>query len=247
MDDLITTKQVQELLQVDRITIYRMLKDGRLNGVKVGNQWRFHPRDIESLFSPGVETEQQYAPTEVLPLHCIQVIQEVFAEILDVGAVTTDIEGQPVSEISNSCDFCNLILESPSGKQACIQSWKKLAQTQKGDPEFYQCHAGFQYARGRIEQEGELISILIAGQFLTSPPHQGELEDRIDALSKAYNIPREALEEASKEIRVLDKDNQERIGQWLKKVANTFEVITKERAELIGRLANIAAMSTFDR
>jgi excisionase family DNA binding protein len=246
MDELITTKQVQELLQVDRITIYRMLKDGRLNGVKVGNQWRFHFRDIEGLVSPGVQTELQYAPSEVLPLHCIQVIQEVFAEILDVGAVTTDIEGQPASEISNSCEFCDLILESPSGKQACIASWKTLAQTPKGDPEFFQCHAGFQYARGRIEQDGELISITVAGQFLTSPPDPDEIGDRIEMLSKLHNIRREALEEASKDIRVLGEDNQEQIGKWLKKVANTFEIITHERAELLGRLANIAEMSTFD-
>jgi len=246
MDELITTKQVQDILQVDRITIYRMLKDGRLNGVKVGNQWRFNFRDIENLLSPGVQTEQEYAPAEVLPLHCIEVIQEVFAEILDVGAVTTDIEGQPATEISNSCEFCDLIFESPSGRLACIESWKKLAQTPKGDPQFYQCHAGFQYARGRIEQDGKLISITVAGQFLTSPPHPEELEECIDTLSKRHNIRREALEEASKGIRVLGEDKQEQIGKWLKKIANTFEIITHERAELIGRLANIAEMSTFD-
>ncbi|MCA9947998.1 MAG: helix-turn-helix domain-containing protein, partial [Anaerolineales bacterium] len=38
MEDLLTTRQVQELLQVDRTTVYRMRKDGRLTGVKVGQQ-----------------------------------------------------------------------------------------------------------------------------------------------------------------------------------------------------------------
>ena len=38
MPNLLTAKEVQELLSVDRTTIYRMLKDGRLKGVKVGNQ-----------------------------------------------------------------------------------------------------------------------------------------------------------------------------------------------------------------
>jgi excisionase family DNA binding protein len=37
----LTTRQVQNILQVDRITIYRMLQDGRLKGVKIGQQWRF--------------------------------------------------------------------------------------------------------------------------------------------------------------------------------------------------------------
>lgn len=47
MDDLLTTRQLQELLQVDRITIYRMLNDGRLQGFKVGGQWRFSRQAVE--------------------------------------------------------------------------------------------------------------------------------------------------------------------------------------------------------
>ena len=51
MDELLTTRQVQSILQVDRTTIYRMLKDGRLRGVKVGQQWRFHDTDVRALLS----------------------------------------------------------------------------------------------------------------------------------------------------------------------------------------------------
>ncbi|MGD8518216.1 MAG: helix-turn-helix domain-containing protein, partial [Anaerolineae bacterium] len=46
-DALLTTRQLQELLQVDRITIYRMLDDGRLEGFKVGGQWRFSRQAID--------------------------------------------------------------------------------------------------------------------------------------------------------------------------------------------------------
>ncbi len=48
MEDLLTTREVQELLKVDRITIYRMLQDGRLHGMKIGQQWRF-PKRVERL------------------------------------------------------------------------------------------------------------------------------------------------------------------------------------------------------
>ena len=46
---LLTAKQVQDLLHVDRTTIYRMLKDGRLNGVKVGKHWRFSAQEVNDL------------------------------------------------------------------------------------------------------------------------------------------------------------------------------------------------------
>jgi excisionase family DNA binding protein len=54
MTDLLTTRQVQEILKVDRITIYRMLQDGRLKGVKIGQQWRFARREVERLLQQEV-------------------------------------------------------------------------------------------------------------------------------------------------------------------------------------------------
>jgi excisionase family DNA binding protein len=48
LEELLTTRQLQDLLQVDRVTIYRMLADGRLRGFKVGGQWRLPRRQIEA-------------------------------------------------------------------------------------------------------------------------------------------------------------------------------------------------------
>ncbi|HKZ25894.1 MAG TPA: helix-turn-helix domain-containing protein [Acidimicrobiia bacterium] len=47
MPALLTTKAVQQLLNVDRSTIYRMAEAGRLPAIKVGRQWRFHTEAIE--------------------------------------------------------------------------------------------------------------------------------------------------------------------------------------------------------
>lgn len=248
MEELLTTKQVQELLQVDRITIYRMLKAGRLAGVKVGNQWRFPRREIEALISGAFESDElpKPPPSEALPVHCLQVIQDVFAEILNVGSITTEPNGEPITAISNSCEFCDLILSSQSGRKACIQSWRNLARTPKGDPVFVQCHAGFQYARGRIELEGELTAILVAGQFLIKPQSSNEQAERINQLAAKHQIDPSKLEQAASTIRILDEPKQAQIGGWLKKVAQTFEDIGRERADLLERLKNIAAMSTFE-
>lgn len=119
---LFTAKQTQELLKVDRTTIYRMIKDGRLNGVKVGQQWRFYTNEVNDLVAGVNRLGDRNIPIEadILPLHCMQPVQDVFAEIAQVGAVTADKKGQPLTKISNSCDFCKLILGSDEGHQACI-------------------------------------------------------------------------------------------------------------------------------
>ena len=48
MADLLTTKELQEILNIDRTTIYRMAESGRVPAVKVGNQWRFPKQQIET-------------------------------------------------------------------------------------------------------------------------------------------------------------------------------------------------------
>ena len=251
MDDLLTTQQIQEILQVNRITIYRMLKDGRLTGIKFGHQWRFSRQEVEQLIS-GRKSEVTRIPepstnstAEVLPLYCVQTIQDVFAEIAQVGAVTTKLDGSPLTEISNCSPFCKLILSSEKGLQACIQSWSQLAKIPESERHFFTCHAGLQYAGARIDVKGELVAMLIAGQFYVTPP-ESELEKvRIEELAHRYKISPQPLVEESHNLPVVSEDTRKQMDQWLNKVAHTFEHLGCERAEMLGRLQTIAAMSKF--
>jgi excisionase family DNA binding protein len=248
MDDLLTSKQLQDLLHIDRTTIYRMLNDGRLTGIKVGGQWRFSRKEVESLLS-GASPSEGRAPTlttDVLPLHCVQSIQGVFAEIADVGSVTTAPDGEPLTTISNSCAFCTLILSSESGRNACIASWRQMAEKPELRHGFATCHAGLHYTSAPIEVNGAFVALLIAGQFYTRPPDAAEEATRVLELAERHGIDPEVLADAAQDIRVLEDAKQSRIGGWLKTVARTFEDIGHERAELMNRLRRIAAMSMLD-
>ena len=182
-------------------------------------------------------------PESVLPLHCIQPVQDVFAEIAEIGSVTTDTNGVPLTHISNSCDFCKLIMGSEGGRAACNESWRKLAEQENEATEFTTCHAGLQYARARIEVQGELVSILVAGQFYVQEPDAEEEGRRIEQLAQKYHIDKDLLKQASKQISVLSDRTIVQIGGWLERVAKTFEQISSERTSLIGRLKQIAEMS----
>ena len=249
MDDLLTSKELQELLKVDRTTVYRMLKDGRLTGIKIGEQWRFSRDEVNALLSGSPSPNPSPAsagpvPASNLPLHCVQRLQNVFAEVAGTGAVTTTPNGEPLTEMSNSCRFCSLILASESGRRACIASWSKLAEQVAPEPQFATCHAGLQYTRARIELNGRLEAVLICGQFYAEAPTPDEEAARIQHLAEQYGLDPQALTEAAREIGVLDEYKRARIGAWLQSVAHTFEEIGYERAELMGRLQRIAEMST---
>lgn len=245
MDELLTTKQVQDHLQVDRTTIYRMLKSGRLQGVKVGQQWRFPRTEVEGLLStgPALEREGPRLSKGILPVNCLQAIQDVSAETVEVGAIITDTEGIPITEISNSCEFCSLIYSTETGKQACIESWRKLASQRERQPKFFTCHAGFQYARARIEADGVAPAMFIAGQFFTSPPDPAVRKAKIQELAQKHNLDAAELAAVDPQQHVLGEEIQAKISRWLQKLADTFAIIGLERADMLGRLQRIANIS----
>jgi excisionase family DNA binding protein len=243
MDDLLTTKELLDLLKIDRTTVYRMLNDGRLTGVKVGGQWRFPRKEVDALLQGKPATEPVPVNPQVLPIPCVQAIQNVFAEVAEVGAVTTAPDGEPLTEISNACAFCRLILSSATGRQACISSWRELAARPEHRTQFASCHAGLQYARARIEVDGVFTAMLIAGQFHAVAPTPEEAAANVRRLAEAHGLDEQALAEAARELPVLSQKRQMRIGVWLETVAHTFEEIGHERAELMSRLRRIAEMS----
>jgi len=245
MNDFLTAREVIELLKIDRTTLYRMLKENRIKGVKFGSQWRFSKQQIDSLVSGKSHGEEVtiQSPEEVLPIHCIQPIQEVFAEMAQIASLTTDMNGIPVTEFSNSCKFCNMILSTDKGRQGCINSWKRLEFNNETDANFNKCHAGLSYAGASIHHENQPIAKLIAGQYYIEKQDETARREEVQRLANNFGLDPEELCKAEKELPVLDSRIKALIGKWMSKVAKTFEYISGEREHLISKLKNIAELS----
>ncbi len=247
MEDLLTTKQLQALLKVDRTTIYRWLSDGRLTGIRVGGQWRFPHNVVETcLINPKVAkqiaTAEDIMPSaDVLPLDCLQPIQEVFATAADVGAVTTTLGGKPLTPFSNACAFCDLILASPEGRKRCESSWARLAHSSESKPRVEKCHAGLSYARGRIQVGAEFVAMIFAGQFVTDPTARKELD--LDGLARDCNISEQELQKAAGEVRCIEPARADWLLKLLQKVADTFSHIGEQRLDLLQRLRQVAQLA----
>lgn len=255
MDELLTTRQLQDFLQVDRITIYRMLKDGRLEGFKVGGQWRF-PRqaierwlqerqaDLDVPATPPVAADLKPSP-EALPLSCIQAIQDIFAEALAVGTVTTALDGSPLTPVAHSCEFCDLILGTEAGLQRCRDSWQTTISQHGAAPKPATCHAGLRYFCGQIEVQGEFVAATYAGQFLDAPPAGDEWTARIAELSTATGLDEQNLRRALARVAVLDAPREQQVSRLLHRVTTIFAEIGEERLNLLGRLRRIAEITGY--
>jgi excisionase family DNA binding protein len=251
MDTLLTTRQLQTLLHVDRITIYRMLGDGRLEGFKVGGQWRFPRKAIEDWLEgrqPGLGEAAASSPAgmapsvQSLPLSCMQAIQDIFAEALEVGAITTAVDGSPLTTPSNSCALCDLVLGTEAGRQRCINAWREAAM---GDPQVTTCHAGLNYIWARIEIQGEYVAATHTGQFRSQRSDQDAGSDSLSGLSVATGLHIESLRQALALVPVLDPEREDQVCRLLQRMAATFSEIGEERQALLGRLHRIAEMTGY--
>jgi len=236
VEDLLTAKQLQDLLKVDRITIYRMLSDGRLTGFKVGGQWRFSRRQIESWLqerqtSPDAADELP-SDSQALPLHCVQAIQSIYAEALDVAAVTTSPEGTPLTAISNPCAFCDLILGTEDGRRRCAAAWRA------GDKGIHACHAGLMCASAPVYVGGQWVANFAACQFVAQPP-----EADLTALAAALGLAEGDLRAAMGSIRQVPEPTLARITGLVGQVATTLGQIGQERLGLLNRLRRIAEIT----
>lgn len=247
MTEMLTAKQVQDMLKVDRTTIYRMLKDGRLSGIKVGQQWRFPHSRVNELLAGGLAADRAgRASVEPLPIQWLQMIQDVFADIAGVGSLTVKPNGELLTTISNSCDFCRLILATEGGRRACLFTWRKLSELSLASRQFQTCHAGLQCVQVRVEPGGRLAAVFIAGQFYASAPDPDEEQARIRRLAEAYSIDAQALIDAARDLPRLDERKRAQMGDWLERLAQAMERVAHDRAELVSRLDQIATLSSLE-
>jgi excisionase family DNA binding protein len=160
MDDLLTTTELQDLLKLDRTTVYRMLKDGRLRGVKVGQQWRFPRQAVDLLLSEPPRPQPTSPIAFSLPIHCVQTIQDLFADLAEVAVLTIDLAGNALTEPSADRQAAPLLRRV--GAQVARIPGRIPQQIDDGN--------GQQYAIAPIVLDGRPQALLIAGPLASPTP-----------------------------------------------------------------------------
>ncbi len=248
MDDYLTTRQVLDILKVDRITVYRMLQDGRIKGVKVGQQWRFPRREIERIVGgEGAKevSDRSASQDPTFPVHCVQTIQDLFSDVSQVGALVVDIDGDTVTQISHSCSFCQMILSSPAGADACRATWRAIG-THGGGP-YASCHAGLLYAPTPIMDKGGKTGTYLIGPFLLKGYETGEEAAQAKQMAVKYDLPKEALQQALSTVPVMGPEKQPYLSTWPVAAVKAVQSILVERRGFLERLQQIANLTQFSK
>jgi excisionase family DNA binding protein len=253
---MLTAKEMQDLLHVDRSTIYRMAEAGQLPAVKVGKQWRFpgdwvenwlasqsavptaHEEDNHSAPSPAASHDDL---ASMLPLECVQLIQDAFAELLGVMLVVADLGGQPITRVSNPGQLYDVLAQADGGFQVCYQKWRELGQVPALEPRFAPGLGGLLCARALVRIGDQLKGMVVVFGVVPSgwdlPP-----EDVRD-LAGGLSLPAEQVHAALASTTRLTSQEQKKVLVTLQRMADILAHISNERVALLDRLASIAQLS----
>ncbi len=254
MAEMLTAKEMQSLLQVDRSTIYRMAEAGRLPAIKVGKQWRFPADQVQGWLNTGGTVEHVSGVAEkqtngqaeelasLLPLECVQLIQDSFSDLLGVMLVVTDMAGNPITRPSKPCGLFQAISQEPQALQRCIQSWHQLAEAIDLEPRFSQSHLKLKCTRALIRDGAELKGMVVAG--CVAPDVWPPSEEEVGTMAGEFGVAPELLMNRLDQVYFLDEDQQQKVLDHMQQIANIVAHIVCERKKLIGRLEAIADLTT---
>jgi excisionase family DNA binding protein len=193
--DFMTARQLEEILQVNRTTIYRMAERGRVPALKVGGQWRFPRRQIEDWLQQDTEPAVSGATRAgvgsgasatapdlrtALPLACVQLIQDTFAHVLGLALTLTDMKGNPVTVPSNVCGLHDFVFEQDeTHRERQRATYVELSRSPGVQPVYLVDAFGLLCARGMVSLHGENIAMVIAEGIAPDvwPPEAEAIDD----------------------------------------------------------------------
>jgi excisionase family DNA binding protein len=251
MTEMLTAKDMQSLLQVDRSTIYRMAEAGRLPAIKVGKQWRFPGDQVEVWLNTS--TVPQPVPVQLppesadddlldlLPLECVQLIQDTFADSLGVMLVVTDMTGSPVTEISHPCGLFQAVSQVPNALQKCIESWRDLSTTIDLEPRFVPSHLGLLCARAFIRVGTELRGMVVVGGI--APDRWPPAAEQVEEIAAEFGVESDKMIPHLTEVFLLDAEERARVLPFVQRIANIIAHIASERSSFMTKLSAIAELT----
>ncbi len=258
---MLTARDVQELLQIDRSTVYRMADAGQLPAIKVGKQWRFPAEQFHSWFqdqftrtavpinhplkpqsiSPGQSRELG----DLLSWEWLRIIQETFANLLGVMIVVTDIQGRPINQPTQPCGLFTAVRKQPDAMDKFIESWCGLTTAVDLTATFRLSHLGLLCARSLIAIGTELKGMVIAG--CAAPYDWPPSPEKINAIAGQFDMPPEQIRQHIQEVYYLDEIQKAQVLVTIPQIAALIAHIVDDRKQLIDRLEAIAGLSRFPK
>jgi len=243
-EEFLTTRQVLDLIKVDKSTVYRMAEGGRIPAVKVGRQWRFPADQIRTWLAGNQATpppEQPVAkPGEDLPLRALSSLLEVFAELLGVMMVLTDMDGRPLTPVANPCGLMDAIDGDPEVLERCVQTWT-ADEGNDLSTQYVPTALGFECIHGYLRSGDRLLGMVLAGG-VAAEPWPPPVADVV-AGAHLVGLDPTTVTEHIDEVYHLDRLGKQELKAALPRIANALSRVISDHSQSTDRLRAIASLT----
>jgi ligand-binding sensor protein len=181
----------------------------------------------------------------IWPTECTQLLLDAFADLLDVMLVLTDLDGCPVTEVSNPPLYYQLMQETEKGHDLCLDAWGNLGQMHALEPRFISTFGGLLCARALIRVGNELKGMVIA--FGIAPQDWSITPEIREEISNIMEAEEERYIASFQAIQPLSTAEQHQVLETLQRIGDILAHVTDERSDLITRLEKISQLSSFEK
>lgn len=166
--------------------------------------------------------EEKLRLTDLIEVEILQKMQDAFAKMTGMAALTTDEFGTAITKGTNFSSFCTeYCRKSAVGVkrcEACDRNGALMALENRG-PVSYYCHAGLIDFAAPIMLNGTMIGGFIGGQVLTHKPDG----DAMKKIAVEIGVDPEAFLEAADETNIVEKESIEKATEAIYEFA---EILT---------------------
>ncbi len=161
---------------------------------------------------------QEILLTDLIDVQVLQRIQNGFSKFTGMASLTTDADGNPVTEGSNFAEFCTKYTRSTEiGLSRCIACDRKsgLMTLANGKPVVYNCHAGLVDYAAPIMVEGQYLGSFMGGQIRTAPVDERAVRET----AKELGLDPEAYLQAAHNTKQFSQEHVEEAAEFLSEIA----------------------------
>ena len=177
--------------------------------------------------------------TDLIDVELLQKIQDEFSKYTGMAALTTDADGNPLTEGSAFTDFCmKYTRQSELGYKRCVASDKNAAvmALESGEPVVYVCHAGLADFASPIMMGDKLLGCFLGGQVRISSKID---EEALKETAAELGIHYESYYEAMENTNVIGKKELKKSAKFLGIVANVLSEMAYQKYTAVDKYRNL--------
>lgn len=235
--ELLTVNEIKHWLHLNRVTIYRLIRENNLPAAKVGGQWRFQRAAVEDwlngqafLDPPALARKEDdtLSITDLLSVDELQPLLEQFAAAAGMSVFLVDMDGSPIMECRNCSPFCQLAQSTHNGETACMASRTRPA-PEGHELSYFTCHAGLNYLETPVEIEGNRIALAIVGPFIADETQREAIRQALPGIAQHIGVEPGLLLEQMHTIASFSDDKVAPLAELLAHVVSAISQVAYNR------------------